>query len=78
MMDRDEARIDRIPLHPNHLLTPEAAGAFLGGDRPISTATLADWRCKGIGPRALKVGRLIRYRMADLEAWLESRVQRGR
>jgi hypothetical protein len=57
---------------------PVAAGAYLGGpDSPIAVLTLSDWRTKGIGPAYVKVGRLIRYRIADLDAWLDSRVKRG-
>lgn len=33
--------------------------------------TLAVWRMLGKGPRYIRVGRLIRYRRADLLAWLE-------
>ena len=37
----------------------------------IARQTLADWRTKRIGPKYLKVGRLVRYRQVDLDAWLE-------
>ena len=52
------------------LLLPAAAAALLG----VSVDTLADWRCRGGGPRYVRVGRLIRYRDADLQAWLATRV----
>lgn len=55
------------------LFTPAAAGAFLGGDQPISTTTLAEWRVRGVGPAYIKVGRLIRYQRTDLLSWLASR-----
>ena len=32
--------------------------------------TLNNWRCAGIGPAYIKVGRAIRYRSADLEQWV--------
>ena len=35
----------------------------------IAEATLADWRYKGNGPLYLKVGRLVRYPLAEVEAW---------
>ncbi len=41
----------------------------------MSPDTLPRWRWAGIGPAYLKVGRSIKYRRADLEAFLnESRV----
>lgn len=30
-------------------------------------------RLAGLGPKFLRIGRLVRYRKADVEAWLESR-----
>lgn len=37
----------------------------------ISTAVLRKWRREGTGPRFIKLGRLVRYRVRDVEAWLE-------
>lgn len=34
--------------------------------------TIEGWRIKGVGPRYIKIGRLVRYRIEDVEAWLES------
>jgi hypothetical protein len=60
------------------LFDPEAAGRYIGGaEKPISPLTLADWRAKRFGPAYVRVGRLIRYRQADLDAWLETRVKKG-
>jgi excisionase family DNA binding protein len=33
--------------------------------------TLEQWRYRGVGPRFIKVGRDVRYRWADVEAWLD-------
>ena len=41
----------------------------------VEAKTLANWRCLGKGPRSIKVGRLVRYRIADVERWLASREQ---
>lgn len=38
----------------------------------ISVRTLQSWRCKGIGPRFIRVGRSIRYRRGDLLDWTQS------
>lgn len=36
----------------------------------VPKATLAQWRYLGQGPRFMKVGRFVRYRWSDVEAWL--------
>ena len=38
----------------------------------VSRSTLQSWRYTGRGPRYLKVGRLVRYRNADVEAYLRA------
>ena len=38
----------------------------------ISARTLRNWRSLGLGPQALKVGSLVRYRQGELDAWLEA------
>ncbi|HEY9869842.1 MAG TPA: helix-turn-helix domain-containing protein [Candidatus Obscuribacterales bacterium] len=48
--------------------TPEAA-EFLG----LKSTTLEHLRLRGDGPRFYKVGKLVRYAKADLDAWLKSR-----
>lgn len=37
----------------------------------ISVRTLQAWRVKGGGPRYIKIGRSVRYRPCDLEAFVE-------
>ncbi len=55
------------------LLNSEAAAAALG----ISPVTLKIWRCKGKGPRFIKLGRSPRDRVvydpAEIEAWKAAR-----
>lgn len=51
------------------LKTPEAA-AYLN----VQPATLEQWRWNGRGPKFCKIGRSCRYRLADLDAFLEERV----
>jgi len=51
------------------VLTPTEAAQFLG----VAKQTLARWRHEGGGPRYSLAGRLVRYRAADLEGWLELR-----
>ena len=60
------------------MLDPAAAGAYLGGDQtPIAVITLAEWRCQKKGPAFVKLGRLVRYRIKDLDAYLTSHVRQG-
>ena len=39
----------------------------------VSTSSLNQWRSNGNGPPFMKVGTLVRYSRADLDAWLASR-----
>ena len=39
----------------------------------LSVATVRRWRLQRQGPRYLKIGAAVRYRPADVTAWLESR-----
>ena len=43
----------------------------------VGERTLEFWRYAGKGPAYLKVGRRVRYRPADVEAYLEARRQGG-
>lgn len=38
----------------------------------VPVATLYVWRSRHIGPRGMKVGRWVRYRLEDVEAWEKS------
>ncbi len=51
------------------LLSNEKAADFLG----VASSTLPRWRWSRTGPPFLRVGRSIRYRVEDLQSWLESR-----
>jgi len=42
-----------------------------------SVPTLQKDRLRGTGPQFIKMGRLVRYRPADIEAWLAKRVRRS-
>nr|WP_294394340.1 helix-turn-helix domain-containing protein [uncultured Sphingomonas sp.] len=43
----------------------------------LSKPTLERFRLTGEGPSYCKLGGAVRYRMADLDAWLESRLTRS-
>lgn len=54
------------------LLTREEAAMYLG----LKPQTLAIWHSQGRnGLRLIKVGRAVRYRLSDLERWLEERTE---
>jgi len=37
----------------------------------VSVTTLYHWRWQGKGPKAIKVGRFLRYPEGDIEKWLD-------
>jgi predicted DNA-binding transcriptional regulator AlpA len=43
----------------------------------VSVATVRRWRLFKTGPRFLKVGVLVRYRLSDVEHWLAGRPTGG-
>lgn len=49
------------------LATPVEVSEFLG----VPVATLYQWRHRGIGPKVHKLGRHLRYRWAEVEAWVD-------
>ncbi len=56
-------------LQPGDLVDQRRAAEILG----INRHTLENWRWRGVGPRARKIGqRLIRYHVADLAAFIEA------
>lgn len=66
------AEIIRHSAKLNDLLDAEQAAEILD----VTTGTLAVWRCSGrYALPFVKVGRKVRYRRADLDAWLEERTQ---
>ena len=56
------------------LLNREEAAQFLG----TTVATLAHWACtKRYGLPIVKIGRLVKYKISDLEAFIERRTRNG-
>ena len=51
------------------LLSPLDLAGYLG----VPRSTVYEWRYKGTGPPASRVGKHIRYREADVERWLRER-----
>lgn len=65
-----EARI------PPARTVPEDRVLLTAGDVSIMTgfteSTLANWRASGSGPRYVKIGSAVRYRIEDFEEWLSA------
>ena len=59
-----------LPPHPveqqKSLMDERQLAEFLG----IRPDTIRKWRVFKKGPRAIKIGHLVRYQMADVEAWI--------
>ncbi|WP_431876178.1 helix-turn-helix transcriptional regulator [Amycolatopsis sacchari] len=49
------------------LLTIDDLSDYLG----IPKGTLYQWRTKGYGPTGIRVGKHVRYRPDDVDAWLD-------
>jgi excisionase family DNA binding protein len=39
--------------------------------------TVEIWRCRGEGPPFIKVGRSVRYRRSDVDAWLDKQTRQS-
>ena len=50
------------------LLSIDALASELG----VPIGTIYAWRYRGLGPRGYRIGKHVRFRRADIEAWLET------
>ncbi|MBR7832494.1 helix-turn-helix domain-containing protein [Actinospica durhamensis] len=51
----------------DQLMTIKQLSAYLA-DTPVQT--LYNWRSRGVGPRGIRVGRKVLYRVREVERWL--------
>jgi DNA-binding transcriptional MerR regulator len=58
-------------------LAPLLSSADVAKVLDVSQRTLEFWRSAGIGPAYVKVGKRVRYRPADVEAYVEAQRQGG-
>jgi len=56
-------------VRPSRLLDTKEVAAAIG----LNVKTLENWRIAGNGPRYIKVGRLVKYDIVDIEAWKNAR-----
>lgn len=61
-------RKDANSVDTSEIMTTEEVAAHLR----IPSATLYQWRLKGYGPPAMKVGRHLRFRRVDVDSWLSA------
>ncbi|SLJ86900.1 helix-turn-helix transcriptional regulator [Novosphingobium mathurense] len=59
-----------LPIAASSVLTTKEAANYLKLGKP----TLDRFRVTGEGPKFAKLGGAVRYRRADLDAWLESKL----
>lgn len=55
----------------HHLMTETEAARLLG----VSIRTLQSWRWRRVGPRYTKLGGSVRYRVEDINAFIEEGMQ---
>lgn len=63
---------DQSPNNPGHLLNEFQAAEYLN----VTVHALRAWRLRGGGPVYSKLGRSVRYRLADLEAFVAGNLTR--
>lgn len=56
--------------NPDPLLNEQETSEYINS----TPGTLANHRSQGTGPTYVKIGRLVRYRKSDLDAYIESGV----
>jgi excisionase family DNA binding protein len=49
------------------MMTVEAVAEYLG----VPVATVYAWNSRGLSPKRYRVGKYVRYRRTDVEAWID-------
>ena len=60
----------------NQLIALIGAISVLSAYLGIPVASIYRWRYLGQGPRGIRVGRHVRFRLADVERWLDEQADR--
>ena len=70
-MSKNAATKSLAKIDPNALATQSEVAAHVG----VSPRALEAWRLRGEGPPFIRLSRrLVRYRPADVDAWIEQHV----
>ena len=64
---RTAYRQEEDPMATERLMSLEEVAEYLG----VPVRTLYSWRATRKGPRGFRVGKYVRYKASDIEAWLE-------
>lgn len=59
-----------IELHKENAFNERQAAKYLG----VSPGTLRLWRAQNRSPRFFRAGKLVRFRVRDLDEWIEQRL----
>jgi len=54
-----------------NLWGPKEVAAYLG----VPVQTIYQWRTRGYGPPGTRIGKHVRFRPADVEAWVADRIE---
>jgi excisionase family DNA binding protein len=54
----------------NNLMTVQDVAGYLG----VPVATVYQWNSRGQGPQRYRLGKHVRYRRADVDAWVDRQV----
>jgi hypothetical protein len=66
-MPEDSPQQSLLPPLDTDLIREDRAAGMLG----VSIAAMRAWRVRGGGPSYVKVGHLVRYRPADIKAFID-------
>ena len=67
MKGHEESPIERAVRVNAQRVSPTVAAQLLG----ITTRTLRNWAVQGKGPKAVRIGKVVRYEVEDINAWLK-------
>ncbi|MCW2752181.1 MAG: phage transcriptional regulator, AlpA [Aeromicrobium sp.] len=70
LLGMDQTPPPHEPAGLERLLTIDELSTYLG----IPVTTLYDWRTDGVGPKAVKLGRALRYPESRVRSWIEERL----
>ena len=63
------------PTTPSSTLDPVLTLSQLATQLGVSVQTLYDLRCQGRGPRGFRVGRELRFRVSEIDAWIRQNAE---